>query len=552
MILPSVRQATDWAVEKLPPPSSRGIISLVLITILLSGSVWWLIRDPKFAGQLVLETAFHDVVTYGALDADPESVFHAAASGLFSKLDPFSAYMLPEDYNVFEEETGGEYVGIGVEIKLTASAIVIVHVFAQSPAADAMLVPGDRIVAVDGVSTAGFTMRQSLDAMRGPAETTVRLTVQSVSGRERELELERRAVTVSPFPIHGIARSGCGYIRWTDFTDGSADRLAAIVEAIRVEDPSGIVIDLRGNPGGILDEAVDAAGIFLPSGSLVCRLIGRDPRENVDYRTSQPPAQYDGPIVIVQDDQSASSSEVFAAALQESGRAAVVGRKSFGKGWVQNIYDLDDGSALRLSTARYYTPQGRTFGNPSAFAVEDTLSGDSSVVKPAGLDPDVVVPATPVGPWRETLAERGLVADFVLAHQDEWTDENEVLDELHDWCDSLGVLPVTPGGEAEAEDWRVNPQRSPHWKAWEKIFKALDTAQVNDAELLFNREAENLYLMLLEERLSTSPEPDEEELETYMSLDPDLAEALDLIEDTDHYHDVVARWQTQMSDHVTQ
>jgi carboxyl-terminal processing protease len=322
--------------------------------------------------------------------------------------------MPADELSYFEEETEGEYVGIGVEIKITAGAIVIVRVLPHTSAADALLQPGDKIVAIDDTPTTGFTIMRSVELMRGPEGSTVSVLIEDTQGAERRLTLERRAVTVSPFPIHGVSRSGSAYIRWTVFTEGSADRLAALVETMLIESPIGLILDLRGNPGGLLDEAVSAAGIFLPPDKLVCSVIDRSGLEMEEYRTGEPPATYSGPLVVVIDEYSASASEVLAAALQESGRAVVIGRRSFGKGWVQNVFPFDDGSALRLSTARYYTPAGHTFGDPSVRLPNEDSEIDSTWFEPSGLVPDSTVAALPIGTWEESLAQNGVFADFAV------------------------------------------------------------------------------------------------------------------------------------------
>lgn len=536
-----------------PDAGSPGPRSLILLTItlaLLYFSVSWLRDDPKFSGAVQLTAALRYVLHEGAIDASPETVFHAAANGLTATLDPFSAYMPADELSYFEEETEGEYVGIGVEIKITSGVIVVVRVLPQTSAADALIQPGDRITAIDDTPTSGFTLLRAIELMRGQEGSTVSLVIQAPAGQERRLVLERRSVSVSPFPVQGIGRGGSAYIRWTDFTEGSADRLAAIVEALAIEAPIGLILDLRGNPGGLLDEAVSAAGIFLPPDALVCRLMDRAGVDAIEYRTAVSPATFSGPMVIVMDENAASASEVLAAALQESGRAIVVGRRSYGKGWVQSVFPFDDGSALRLSTGRYYTPQGHTFGDPTMHIPSDEAEFDSSWFQPSGLVPDSVVIALPVGPWEEALSQRGLFADFAIAHFDDWP-ADELLDVLRVWCDSLAVVPVGLGAELITK--RSGPARS-HGTVradWEGVILSLDSAHFVDREVLFEREAPALLLCLWEQRMYSAERPDPEELDEYFSLDPDLAAARDLLEQPDRYEAIVQRRQAESTTAVT-
>lgn len=510
-------------------PGPKGLALLAVTMVLLYLSIAWLQTDPKFSSAVQLTAALRYVLTEGAIDATPEQVFQAAATGLTSSLDPFSAYMPAEELSYFEEETEGEYVGIGVEIKITAGAIVVVRVLPHTSAADALLQPGDKIIAIDDTPTHGVTLLRAVELMRGPEGSTVNLLVQSAAGDERVLTLERRAVTVSPFPIHGISRSGSAYIRWTDFTEGSADRLAAIIEGMSIEPPVGLILDLRGNPGGLLDEAVSAAGIFLPPDQLVCRVIDRTGTDMVEYRTGDSPASFTRPVVIVIDENAASASEVLAAALQESGRAIVVGRRSFGKGWVQNIFPFDDGSALRLSTARYYTPGGHTFGDPSVRLPEEGAEIDSTWFEPSGLVPDSVVESLPIGPWEETLSQNSVFADFAIANRDNWI-ADESLPQLRAWCDSLGLAPEGLGVDVELATTDPASELVVHTSEWDAVHQSLVVAHDLDRELLFEREAPALLLCLWEQRMMSTEHPDEGELDEYISADPDLAVARDILE----------------------
>lgn len=521
-------------------PGPKGLFLLAVTLGLLYLAIAWLQTDPKFSSAVQLTAALRYVLTEGAIDATPEQVFQAAATGLTSSLDPFSAYMPAEELSYFEEETEGEYVGIGVEIKITAGAIVVVRVLPHTSAADALLQPGDKIVAIDDTPTSGFTLLRAVELMRGPEGTTVSVLIQSAGGEERLLALERRAVTVSPFPIHGLSRSGSAYIRWTDFTVGSADRLAAIIEGMSIDPPVGLILDLRGNPGGLLDEAVSAAGIFLPPDQIVCRVIDRSGFEMVEYRTGESPATFTRPVVVVIDENAASASEVLAAALQESGRAVVVGRRSFGKGWVQNVFPFDDGSALRLSTARYYTPGGHTFGDPSVRLPEEGEEIDSSWFAPSGLVPDSIIGLLPVGPWEETLARNGVFADFVIANRELWAGD-ESLDALRRWCDSIGTFPEGLGAEIIFDAGLPEIETLTESEAWKEVQSSLTAAHEVDRELLFERESAALLLCLWEQRMISIEHPDEAELDNFISADPDLAVARDILEQPELLQSLLSR-----------
>lgn len=533
----------------LSPPHSAGIAAAVITFMLLVSALAWLSHDPRFVGSLQLASAMRIVLADACTVSTPQEVLQSAADGLTSVLDPFSEFMPPEEYGWFTEETQGEYVGIGVEIKITRGVIVITHVFPHTAADEAMLRAGDRIVAIAGMATAGFTLARTLEVMRGPTGTRVTLRVRSPGGDEHDVSLERRSVALWPFPIVGETQFGVAYVRWSDFSAGSGDSLGDLVADLMSEESSGLILDLRGNPGGLLDEAVSGAGVFLPSGSLVCTLADRTGRNREEYRTGSDPPVYDGPVVLILDETSASSSEVFAAALQEAGRAVIVGRRSFGKGWVQNIFPCGDAGALRLSTGRYFTPDGHAVGDPATAA--RLVSGDTSLEwqSGAGIEPDLPVEHAEVGPWQRLLSNQAVFADFAAAYDDDWPatgpeDADELLLALRSWCDSLdiGPPPLPPIAFAEqqagADTGRGDTLRS----LPDSLLQSLDRAHTKDADLLYAREHDQLLVRLWEQRILRSADrPDPGELDALLDADRDLVAARDLLEEPDRYEALISK-----------
>ncbi|HUU44571.1 MAG TPA: S41 family peptidase, partial [Acidobacteriota bacterium] len=324
-----------------PPPRAVGMVALALMVGLLVVSAAWIARDKRFKGSRILTAAAITIMEEAFTAPAPDVMFRAGAAGLTADLDPFSGYLPPAEFGWFTEEAEGEYVGIGVEISASARGLIVVHVFPRSPAGAAMVRPGDRIIRIDDVSTFGMTSTEAASLMRGRVASDVEIEVVTPTGEVRSITLVRDRVEVTAFPIVGISRSGAAYIRWTQFSAGSGDQLAALAADLAIQDPTGMILDLRGNPGGILDEAVAAAGVFLPPDQLICRLADRDFATQIEYRAVSTPPAFSGPLVIVCDEASASASEILAAALWEAGRAVVVGRRTFGKGWVQSILPLD-------------------------------------------------------------------------------------------------------------------------------------------------------------------------------------------------------------------
>jgi carboxyl-terminal processing protease len=517
----------------------RGLLWLLVSAVILVSGIHWLRDDPRQRAAAVLTAASRLILDSAAMQVDPALMVQSGAEGLTSVLDPYSSYLPPEEYDSFLEETEGEYIGIGVEIASRDGQTVIYNVFPQTPAAEAFVRPGDRITSINGESTSGLRASQVVRKMKGPAGAPVTLTIERAGSRTRTIVLTRRKVAVEVFPVVGITRSGVACIRWTQFTAGSGDRLAAIVEDLLVDRPIGLVLDLRGNPGGILEEAVTAAGVFLPTGTVVCRLSGRGSDRATEFVTTTSPLSYRGPVVVVQDGSTASASEIFIAALHDAGRALTVGRRSFGKGWVQTVTPLGEMGALRLSTARYTTPAGVLVGDPwrARRQYDSTLEGYEP--EGGGLIADVVIPDHGIGQWEEALLQAGVFSDFVVANSDEWPaagveDSVVLLDALRLWSDSAGIHLEGLGRQLMDHlkvEWNVlgAPARA------DSLTGLLDRALRRDGELLFSREHRRFLRRLWEERLLMAADLDPGELEALLEFDPDLAVARDLIEQPERY-----------------
>ncbi|MGD8605112.1 MAG: S41 family peptidase [Anaerolineales bacterium] len=521
-----------------------GVWSLAAVLALLLAGLTWLRTDPRFSPAAGLTAAARLVFERSVAAADPDKVFEAAARGMMSALDPYSMYLSPREFELFQSESEGEYVGIGAEVQIVNGFVTIFDVYPQSPAADALLRPGDRIMSIDGTSTEDLDLGDVLELMHGEIGTTVQLEIETSGLTVRELTLTRRPIIIEPFPIVGETRSGIGYVRWAQFSIGAADRLAAIVEEFNIEEPIGLILDLRGNPGGVLSEAVAAAGLFLPSHSDVCTLVDSRGSESFTFETSAIPSVYHGPLVIVQDDMTASSAEVLAAALQDAGRAVIVGQRSFGKGWVQSIFPLDDGGAIRLSTARYTTPSGTQLGDPAhARALYDSVIAGRPWTG-IGLVPDIEVPETPADAWVESLLHSGLLLEFVAKYVDDWPatgayDSELLIGELHKWLKRRPHAFTTSAADSLLASLQSNPDRWQSARLHASCIKKLKAAIKKEILLLRKREHPQLLRYLWEQRLLGLGQVDPGELEALLDADPDLATARDLLEQPERYNSVI-------------
>lgn len=310
---------------------------------------------------------------------DTTMLSRASIDGMLASLhDPYTYYLDPAEYAAMQRETQGLYVGVGIQVLGRGTDAVIATVFADSPAQRAGLAKGDVITAVNGVSMAGKPLNTVTDAIRGTKGTPVTVTVRTpagatVTGHMVRTELHLELVQTS---MRTVAGHKIGVIRLLEFDQGAAAAVRQAASSLAARGATGLVLDLRGNPGGLVDEAVDVVGAFVPKGSPVVTTVGlHDPRQ-VLKTTFAPVTTL--PLVVLVDRYSASASEIVSGALRDDGRAILVGQKTFGKAVVQRTVTLPNGGALHYTIARYLTPKGFDLNHK-------------------GLTPNVVVITTPQG-----------------------------------------------------------------------------------------------------------------------------------------------------------
>ena len=317
----------------------------------------------------VLERSYYEPI-------DVEELEQTSVEALIEALDdPYTVYLDPEELEALRQRNDGAYYGVGLQVAQRGNQLVVTRVFEGGPAADAGIRAGDRLVSVAGRPTGGQTLEQVVSRIRGPEGTEVVLGIAARGGARRELELTRERIKV-PAVDSRLETTGdvkVGYVRLSQFTRGAAGALRAAVEGVREKGAQALVLDLRGDPGGLVDEAVGVAGAFLPDGAPVVVTEGlHSPRRT--FRTDGAPVAGDLPLIVLVDRGSASASEIVAGALRDAGRGRLVGERTFGKALVQSTRLLRDGGALKVTTARYLTPDGfdlATRGLPPSVKVVD-------------------------------------------------------------------------------------------------------------------------------------------------------------------------------------
>ncbi len=298
------------------------------------------------------------VQQYYVEEVDTKKLVYGAIKGMLSELDPHTNFLAPDVYKEFENETSGEFGGIGIEITIQNDILTVISPIEDTPAWIAGIQAGDKITEINGVSTKGFSLADAAQHMRGKKGSKVRLGIYRDSfDKPKEFIIERGTVKIKSVKFTDM-EDGYGYVRLTSFIENSSTEIEKAVKTMEKKGKiRGIIIDLRRNPGGLLDQAIKISDLFLDHGIIVST-IGRNKKEKEVVYAKKDGSYVDFPIIVLINEYSASASEILAGALQDNKRALVMGQRSFGKGSVQSVVKLGDGSALKLTVARYYTPSG--------------------------------------------------------------------------------------------------------------------------------------------------------------------------------------------------
>ncbi len=392
-------------------------------------------NEDTYESLEVFSQVLHRIQQDYVEETHPDELILGAINGMVRTLDPYSQYMTPEQYRAFQEETSGEYHGIGVEISATDEGLRVIRPYPGSPAEKAGLLPGDLIVSVEGVDIASIGPDEAVSRIKGRRGTKVRIGVLREGWDEpREFLVERDQIRTHAVSW-AMIEDGYGYIRISQFQERVAEDVRKAIKAMsKQRDLKGVVLDLRGNPGGLVEEAVRLCDLFLDQGIIVTTRGRGEPEVE---RARRGGTLTDLGLTVIINGGSASASEIVAGALQDHGRAIIVGEPSYGKGSVQNIIRLENEGALRLTVAKYYTPSGRP------------IDHDSSIT------PDVLVPWEPTGESYERQETDSGLLSSEQAHPDLEHDvqlKEAVAQLKHPTAERHAEAPNTPDKDAQAPD----------------------------------------------------------------------------------------------------
>jgi carboxyl-terminal processing protease len=356
----------------------KGYVLFVLFLLASAMFVGRAFSADKDAGRLkTLERILTAVEQEYVKPVKSEDLFDGAYRGILSTLDPYSQFFDVQETTSFAEDTEGQFGGLGIEISLKDGILTVLSPLRGTPAWDAGILPGDMVLKIDGAPTDGISLEEALHKLRGPVDASVTLTVRHV-GAPIDVEIPIVRAVIQPKSVEFAMiddKLGIGLMRVISFNAHVMNDLMQGVKELQDAGLKSLVLDLRGNPGGLLDKAVEMSDLFLAKGVIVS-VRGRRPAMDKKYEARPGDPLEELPIIMLVDEASASASEIVAAALKDNGRSLLVGSRTFGKGSVQNVFSLGNGEALKLTTARYYRPN------------------DQPIEDRKGIIPDVEVPVS--------------------------------------------------------------------------------------------------------------------------------------------------------------
>jgi carboxyl-terminal processing protease len=415
------------------------VIAIIIVLLISSFSfISYTDKEFKIAKNLdIFFTLFRELNLFYVDETDPEELIEAGIDGMLKSLDPYTTFIPESEMDNFNFMTTGQYGGIGALIRKAGDYSMITEPYVDFPAYKAGLRAGDTIISIDDISIKDKKISDVSEMLKGTPNTSVKLMIKRY-GQENTIEktLEREIITIKNIPYYGMVNDSTGYIRLSNFTNNAGKEAKEALNALKKQNAHGIVLDLRGNPGGLLIESVNVANLFINQGQEIVSTHGKVKQWDNVYKTTQPPIDTNIALVVLVNRGSASASEIVAGSLQDLDRAVIVGEKTFGKGLVQTTRPLSYNTQLKVTTAKYYIPSGRCIqavdyahrnedGSvgyiPDSLINEFTTRNGRKVYDGGGITPDVKIEAETPGNITISLFTKNLIFDYAtifLANRD--------------------------------------------------------------------------------------------------------------------------------------
>jgi carboxyl-terminal processing protease len=510
----------------------------------------------------IFASLFKEVNNLYVDEVSPTKMVHTGIDQMLNSLDPYTNYISEDQVEDYRTMNTGQYGGIGALTRSFQKRTFITMVYESYPAYKNGLRIGDEVVKMDGLELSKLTQEEANHLMRGQVGTSVKLSIKRFGDDKLiDIEFKREKIKINNVPYFGMVDSDVGYIQLTEFTSEAGKEARNALVNLKEQGAKNMVIDLRGNPGGLLFEAVNICNLFVPKGKKIVDTKGKLEEHNVTYETLNPPVDLDIPVAVLINRGSASASEIVAGTLQDYDRAVIIGEKSFGKGLVQLSRPLPYHAQVKITTAKYYTPTGRCIQvldyahrreDGSAGTVPDSLkkefktSHGRKVFDGGGIDPDVKMPAAEASSITQVLFANGFIFDFgtqyafkhaTIPSAKNFTLTDQEYEEFVQWMKGKSYTyqsPIQLELEALVEEAKKEKQYLPLKPQLDAIQVRLKESRRNDLMVYKDQ-----IKMLLEEDIIAHYYLEKGAVETRFKHDQEIKKAIQVLHDQAEYKKIL-------------
>src|SRR5690554_385932 len=513
--------------------SPRGWLATILASVVISVTFIAAGKDNRnfeiVKNLDIFYSLFRELNSYYVDETDPEKLITTGIEAMLESLDPYTTYIPEEDMDDFRFMTTGEYGGIGSLITKRGDYVVVSEPYEGMPAQQSGLRAGDRILKIDGETMKGKETAQVSEKLKGPAQTQVKVLIQRPGvAKNLEISITRRKIQINPVPYYGMVDDQTGLIILNNFTyECSKEVEKAFKDLKENHGMKKLIFDLRGNPGGLMDESVKIANLFLPRGSEVVSTRGKVSQWDNTYRAPREPMDTLMPLTVLINRGSASASEIVAGALQDHDRAVIIGNRSFGKGLVQTTRSLPYNSSLKVTTAKYYIPSGRCIqavdyakrnedGSvaliPDSLMKPFTTKGGRTVFDGGGISPDITVERETYSNLSVALIFQQTMFDFVtqfaithssIAPPESLEISNELYSDFKDFVSNLEKFKYESESENIFDKLKKTAQKEEYYEVNKELFDKMEEQMHPSVERdmdVFKEEISELLAMELSRR----------------------------------------------------
>jgi carboxyl-terminal processing protease len=538
-------------------------LSIVIVTLALFSFVRPVDRYFEIAKNLdIFATLFKEVNTHYVEDVNPNQLVRTGIDAMLASLDPYTNYIPEDEVEDYRTMNTGQYGGIGAITREIGKRTVVTMIMEGYGAQKGGLKIGDEVLKIDDVDLSKLSREESSQLMKGQIGTPVSLTVKRYGvDQPIKLNFKREKIKVNNVPFFGMVGNDIAYVQLSDFTPDAGKEVKNAFMALKQQGAKGVILDLRGNPGGLLIEAVNISNLFLPKGKLVVSTKGKIPENNLSYETLNIPADTEMPVAVLINRGSASASEIVAGTLQDYDRGIIIGERSYGKGLVQVSRPLSYNSQLKVTTAKYYTPTGRCIqvldyshrrDDGSVASIPDSIkrsfktANGRVVYDGGGIDPDVKLEAQEASALTQVLFEKGLLFDyatFFTAKQTtpidpkNFTITDEGYQQFVTWMKDKNYA-YKSFVEQDLEQFNDEAKKEKYYSDIKGQLDQIKTAIANSKknELMLHREH---IKMLLEKEIVSRYTLEKGSVEIGFKYDNEVKKAIELLHDNKQYKKIL-------------